>query len=58
MAARLIDPSEENARKAAEEVAAYEAKPAQFQSDLSLLKWMVGTLIVLVLSVLGTVVTL
>jgi hypothetical protein len=54
----LIEPSEENARRAAEEVAAYEAKLAQFQSDLTLLKWMVGTLIVLVLIVLGKVVTL
>ena len=61
----LVEPNEENARKAAEEVAAYDAKLAGFESklsqlqgDLAVLKWMTGTLIVLVLIVLGKIVTL
>lgn len=56
----LIEPNEENARKAAEEVAAYDAKFSnlelrmeKMQSDINILKWMMGTLIVLVLFVLG-----
>jgi hypothetical protein len=51
----LLDPNEENARKAAEEVAAYESALSAIRSELAVIKWMVATLIVLVLLVLGRV---
>jgi hypothetical protein len=46
-------PTEEQARKAAEEVAAYDARLHRVESDLSQLKWMVATNIVLTIAVLG-----
>jgi hypothetical protein len=49
----LRHPSEEQARKAAEEVAAYELRLARIESDLLVIKWMGGTLITLVLVLLG-----
>ena len=54
----LLEPNEENARKASEEVAAYDNRIAQIERDLTLLKWMVGTNIVLTLFLLGKVMTL
>jgi hypothetical protein len=39
----LIEPTEENARKAAEEVAGYDSRLAKIEADLLLLKWMVAT---------------
>jgi hypothetical protein len=39
----LMEPSEENARKAAEEVAGYDSRLAKIEADLLLLKWMVAT---------------
>jgi hypothetical protein len=44
---------EESARKAAEEVAAYDSRLAAIEARLSLLTWMVGTNVILTLSVLG-----
>ncbi len=44
---------EDDARKAAEEVAAYENRLARVESDLTLLKWMVGVNIALTLGILG-----
>jgi len=43
---------EEKARKAAETVAAYENRFNKIESDLSLLKWMVGTNVAMSLAVL------
>jgi hypothetical protein len=43
---------EDKARKAAEAVAQYENRPAKIEADLGLLKWMVGTNILLTLGVL------
>ena len=42
----------EKAQKAAEEVAAYENRLARIEADLSVLKWMVGFNIALVVGVL------
>jgi hypothetical protein len=39
--------SPETAKKAAEELAGYENRFAGIESDLAVLKWMMGTLIVL-----------
>jgi hypothetical protein len=50
--------SEEDARKAAEEVAGFENRLAKVEGDLVLLKWMVGTNIVLSLGILGKVILL
>ncbi len=41
-ALREAGASEEKSRKAAEAVAAYESRFARIDSDLALLKWMVG----------------
>jgi hypothetical protein len=51
----LMEPTEENARRAAEEVAGYESALAAVRSELAVLKWMVATLIGLVLLILGKV---
>jgi hypothetical protein len=45
--------SDEQAREAAEEIAAYENRLASIESRLTLLTWMVGTNIVLTIFVLG-----
>jgi hypothetical protein len=39
----LMEPTEENARHAAEEVAGYDSRLAKIEADLLLLKWMVAT---------------
>lgn len=52
-ALRLADIPEEAARKAAEEVADYDAKINRIQRDLDVLKWMVGTNVAISLGVLG-----
>jgi membrane protein YqaA with SNARE-associated domain len=51
--ALLAPATEEQARKAAEEVAAYENRFTRIEADLLLLKWMVGVLITLCLVMLG-----
>jgi hypothetical protein len=58
----LLEPNEENARKASEEVASFETKFSNFESkmeklqgDMNLIKWMLGTLIILVLFLLGKI---
>ena len=43
----------EKAAKAAEEAAAYENRLAKIETDLTVLKWMVGTNVVLTLGILG-----
>lgn len=45
--------SEDTARKAAEEVAAYDNRLAAVESRLTLLTWMVGTNVALTVAVLG-----
>ena len=50
--------SEGKAREAAEEAAAYEARFQRVENDLSVLKWMVGTNIILTLGILWRVMTL
>jgi hypothetical protein len=40
--------SEDTARKAAEEVAAYESRLSAMEARLTLLSWMMGTLLVMV----------
>jgi hypothetical protein len=49
---------EENARKAAEEIAGYENRFAKLESDVALLKWMVGFVIGLCLLIVGLVLRL
>ncbi len=44
---------EEQARKAAEEVADYNQRIGNIERDLYLLKWMVGTNVILTVGVLG-----
>jgi hypothetical protein len=44
---------EENAKKAAEEVATYDARMNAIESRLSVLTWMVGTNVALTLAVVG-----
>ena len=44
---------EEQARKAAEEVADYNERIGRIERDLTVLKWMVGTNIMLTVGVLG-----
>jgi hypothetical protein len=44
---------EDQARKAAEEVADYNQRIGNIERDLSLLKWMIGTNIMLTVGVLG-----
>lgn len=50
--------SDDEARKAAEEVAGFENRLAKVEADLTLLKWMVGTVIVLCLGILWKVILL
>jgi hypothetical protein len=50
--------SEGKAREAAEEAAAYETRFQRVENDLSVLKWMVGTNIILTLGILWRVMTL
>ena len=45
----------EKAAKAAEEAAAYENRLAKIETDLTVLKWMVGTNLALTLIVLGLI---
>jgi hypothetical protein len=45
--------SEEQARKAAEEVADYHERIGRIERDLTVLKWMVGTNIMLTVGVFG-----
>ena len=45
--------SEDDARRAAEEVANYDNRMARIEASLDLLRWMVGALITLVLMNLG-----
>lgn len=47
--------SEEKARKAAEAVAAYEARFTRLESDIAQIKWGIATLLVLVLFIAGKV---
>jgi hypothetical protein len=47
--------AEDDARKAAEEVTAYEPRFAKLESDVGLLKWMVGCNIGLTMLVAGLV---
>lgn len=51
-ALRAAGAGDESARKAAEEVAAYDSRFAKAESDLNLLKWMVGFNIALSVAVL------
>lgn len=52
----LLDPGNaEKAKRAAEELAGYERQFADVRADLLLLKWMVGTVLALVLLVLSKV---
>jgi len=55
-AAEGID--ETQAREAAEEVAGYESRLAHIEGDLTLLKWMVGTTVVLTIGLLWMVLRL
>ena len=57
-ALRLANVPDDAAREAAEEIAGYETALAEMRSDIKLMKWMLGTIVVLVLLVLGKVVTL
>jgi hypothetical protein len=49
--------SDEKARKAAEEVAAYDNRFARIESDLNLLKWMVGFVLAIVAAILAKLLT-
>jgi hypothetical protein len=49
---------EENARKAAEEIAGYENRFAKLESDVALLKWMVGFNVGLSLLLVGLILRL
>jgi hypothetical protein len=46
-ALRSANVSDEHARAAAEEVAGFEVRISRIESDLRLIKWMVGTLLAL-----------
>ena len=46
--------SQEKARKAAEAVAGFEQRFARIETDLTVLKWMTGTVLVVVLAGFGT----
>ncbi len=50
--------SDDKARAAAEEVASYEARMASLESQLRVIQWMLGTVLVIVLIVLGQLVAL
>jgi len=52
-ALREANVSEPSARKAAQAVASYEAQLAAVRGDLTLLKWMAGTNVVLTIAVLA-----
>jgi hypothetical protein len=54
-ALRSAEAPDDKAREAAEEVAQYEGRAAKIESDLSLLKWMVGSNVALTLVVLAFV---
>jgi len=54
-ALRSAGAEDDKARKAAEEIAAYEPRFAKLESDVALLKWMVGFNIGLNLLVVGLV---
>ena len=54
-ALRSAGADDEKARKAAEEIAAYDNRFAKVESDVALLKWMVGFNIGLTLLVAGLV---
>ena len=45
--------SEDQAQKAAEELAGYENRFAKLETDMATVKWMLGVVIALVLAVLG-----
>lgn len=45
--------SDQQARDAAEEIAAYESRLVMIERDLTLLKWMVGTNLAMTVAVLG-----
>ena len=44
---------EDNARKAAEEVATYDSRKSTIENRLSVLTWMVGTNVALTLAIVG-----
>ena len=50
--------SEDDARRAAEEVANYDNRIARVESDLTVVKWMIGTNIALTLVILSIVLRL
>ena len=52
-ALRSAGAADESARKAAEEVAAYDNRFAKAENDLNLLKWMVGFNLAVTVAVLG-----
>jgi len=52
-ALRAIDVPEEKARKAAEALAGYTPQLAALERDMAVLRWMVGTNVVLTLAVLA-----
>ena len=52
-ALRAGDVPEDKASQAAEEVAAYENRFAKIETDLTLLKWMVGINIAMTVSIVG-----
>jgi hypothetical protein len=54
-ALRSAGAEDEKARKAAEEIAPYEPRFSKLESDVALLKWMVGFNIALTLFVAGLV---
>ena len=57
-ALRQAGADEENARKAAEEIAGYENRFSKLESDVALLKWMVGFNVGLCLLLVGLVLRL
>ena len=56
-ALRNAGAADESARKAAEEVAGYENRSAKIESELSLLKWMVGFNLAITAAVLAKLLT-
>lgn len=54
-ALREADVSDEKAREAAEEGAQYEGRAAKIESDLGILKWMVGSNVAITLVILAFV---
>jgi len=49
---------EQKAREAAEELAAYESRFAKIETDLAVIKWMMGVVLAGVASLIGGVVSL